>query len=166
MKRFANDRPPSPLQPKILCIGEVLWDIFPAGRFLGGAPFNVTCHLHALGCNAALASRVGNDELGREILNECARRGIHTGFIQIDNTLPTGRVNVTLANAHAPRYEILAPAAWDAIEAEYCIAEGGSVYNRRRPRAWWCSAVWRNATRVRARPFDFCRRPKRCASST
>src|ERR1043166_1707704 len=121
MNRITNNRRLSPLQPKILCIGEVLWDIFPTGRFLGGAPFNVTCHLHALGCNAVLASCVGNDELGREILDECARRGIPTGYIQIDAELPTGRVNVTVENAHAPRYEILAPAAWDAIEADEAL---------------------------------------------
>lgn len=107
-----------PRRREILCIGEVLWDVFPSGRFLGGAPFNVACHLHALGRNVALASRVGNDEPGREIFRDCAHRGISTDLIQTDPVLPTGLVIVTLAKAHTPHYEIVMPSAWDAIEAE------------------------------------------------
>src|ERR687883_358268 len=49
---------------EILCVGEVLWDALPAGLFLGGAPFNVACHLRAAGVPVALMSRVGADHLG------------------------------------------------------------------------------------------------------
>jgi len=99
----------------ILCIGEVLWDALPAGLFLGGAPLNVACHLHELGQNARFASRVGDDELGREILRRLQRRGMATDLLQRDDTLPTGFVIVSLDAAGSPAFEIVAPSAWDAI---------------------------------------------------
>ena len=52
---------------KIICFGEILWDIFPGGKMLGGAPFNVAASIHGLGGNVQFISRVGNDSLGYEI---------------------------------------------------------------------------------------------------
>ena len=60
----------------ILCVGEVLWDALPAGLFLGGAPFNVACHLHERGVPVAFLSRVGTDHLGEEIRRRTERRGM------------------------------------------------------------------------------------------
>ena len=101
---------------KVLCIGEVLWDALPAGLFLGGAPFNVACHLHELGLSAVFASRVGNDALGREILRRLRHRGISTDHIQTDDNLPTGFVVVGLDDTGVPDFTIVEPSAWDAIE--------------------------------------------------
>lgn len=100
---------------EILSIGEVLWDVLPTGKFLGGAPFNVACHLHALGRRVAFASRIGGDDLGREIVSECRRRGMNRDLIQLDETLPTGRVDVTFPEPQSPRFVFLTPCAWDAI---------------------------------------------------
>lgn len=56
---------------KIACFGEVLWDIFPGGdRRAGGAPFNVAYHLSKMGVEVNMISSVGNDELGRELLQK------------------------------------------------------------------------------------------------
>jgi fructokinase len=96
----------------------VLWDALPAGLFLGGAPFNVACHLRAAGMPAAMVSRIGHDHLGDEILRRATRYGVATDLIQVDAGLPTGFVRVSIDDAGTADYDIIAPAAWDAIAAE------------------------------------------------
>ncbi|MBN1673363.1 MAG: carbohydrate kinase [Kiritimatiellae bacterium] len=113
---------------RILCIGEVLWDALPAGLFLGGAPFNAACHLHELGRTVCFASRVGNDELGREIVRRLRRRGMRTDLLQTDPELATGFVIVSLDAAGSPTFEIVHPSAWDAIEpGADLVREAGSA---------------------------------------
>jgi fructokinase len=102
---------------EILCFGEVLWDALPAGLFLGGAPFNVACHLSAAGARVAMVSRVGKDRLGEEALRRAASFGVATDLVQVDASLPTGFVRATVNDDGEARYEILSPAAWDAIDA-------------------------------------------------
>lgn len=106
-----------PQSNEILCVGEILWDSFPAGLFPGGAPFNVAAQLRALQVPAALVSRVGDDRLGAEAVARASGRGVATELIQTDATLPTGFVGVTVDAEGAATYDIVAPAAWDAIEA-------------------------------------------------
>lgn len=101
---------------KILCIGEILWDCFPKGRFLGGAPFNVACHLHMLGERAAIISRLGKDDFGKEVLKSLREKNISTDYIQLDDKEKTGIVNVSLDNIGNAVFEIVEPAAWDFIE--------------------------------------------------
>lgn len=101
---------------EILCVGEVLWDALPEGLFLGGAPFNVACHLRGAGLPASMVSRIGDDRLGEEVLRRATRYGVGVDLIQVDPALPTGFVRVTIDEQGNPAYEILAPAAWDAIE--------------------------------------------------
>ena len=101
---------------EILCVGEVLWDALPEGLFLGGAPFNVACHLRGAGLPASMVSRIGDDRLGEEVLRRATRYGVGVDLIQVDPTLPTGFVRVAIDEGGNPAYEILAPAAWDAIE--------------------------------------------------
>src|SRR5689334_16216168 len=102
---------------EILCVGEVLWDALPAGLFLGGAPFNVACHLRAAGVPVALVSRVGADHLGEEARARVGRYGVATDLLQVDPALPTGFVRVAVDEAGEARFEIVAPSAWDAMEA-------------------------------------------------
>lgn len=103
------------MNPQILCIGEVLWDSLPRGLFLGGAPLNVACHLRMLGEDVHMASRIGDDELGRQILRRLEQQGLSADLIQVDTQYPTGIVNVTLERQDQPSYEIVAPSAWDFI---------------------------------------------------
>ena len=103
------------MSSEILCVGEILWDALPDGLFLGGAPFNVACHLQALGQEVAFVSRVGDDRLGLEALRRMRARSLGTDLMQIDDSLPTGFVQVALGGTGEPDYEILEPAAWDAI---------------------------------------------------
>ncbi|HEX7018650.1 MAG TPA: PfkB family carbohydrate kinase, partial [Gemmatimonadaceae bacterium] len=108
---------PSSTTSEILCVGEVLWDALPAGLFLGGAPFNVACHLRAAGARVSMVSRVGRDRLGEEALRRMPWYGVGSDLIQLDDELATGFVRVTLDDAGNPDYEILEPVAWDAIAA-------------------------------------------------
>jgi fructokinase len=103
------------MSDEILCVGEILWDALPDGLFLGGAPFNVACHLRALGEEVAFVSRVGNDVLGDEALRRLRAYGLDTDLMQVDESLPTGFVRVDLDSTGEPDYEIVEPAAWDAI---------------------------------------------------
>jgi fructokinase len=99
----------------VLCVGELLWDALPEGLFLGGAPFNVARHLHTLGEAVSFASRVGDDVLGDEARRRLRAQGLD-GLVQTDDRLPTGFVRVALdADTGEPDYEIVEPAAWDAI---------------------------------------------------
>jgi fructokinase len=100
---------------EVLCVGEVLWDALPEGLFLGGAPFNVACHLRAAGTPVTMVSRIGDDRLGDEVLRRAARYGVGADLIQVDPTLPTGFVRVNVDESGNPAYEILEPAAWDTI---------------------------------------------------
>ncbi|MDQ3698541.1 MAG: carbohydrate kinase [Gemmatimonadota bacterium] len=102
---------------EVLCFGEVLWDALPTGLFLGGAPFNVACHLRAAGVPVTMVSRVGADHLGEEVLRRVARYGVGTDLVQVDPALPTGLVRVTVDDAGNAEFEIVEPAAWDAIAA-------------------------------------------------
>lgn len=103
-------------QKKILCIGEVLWDSLPMGLFLGGAPLNVSFHLHQLGEEVNIISRVGNDRLGKEAIRRIGYKKLPTNLIQQDNELETGIVEVELDKEGNPDYKIIDPVAWDKIE--------------------------------------------------
>ena len=75
-------------------IGEILWDILPLGRQLGGAPANFAYHAHSLGEEGIVISSVGDDELGKEIHSTLKTLELVLDFITIDETHPTGTVSV------------------------------------------------------------------------
>jgi fructokinase len=102
---------------KILSIGEALWDLLPSGRKVGGAPANFAFHCMQLGADARVLSRVGNDDLGRELIEFCRSLGLATEFIEIDQEAPTGTVGVELSAEGQPKYTIYENVAWDKIEA-------------------------------------------------
>lgn len=96
--------------------GEVLFDCFPDGsRILGGAPFNVAWHCQAFGLNPLFISRVGNDELGREIFSAMQDWGMDPQGLQIDTQHKTGIVDVTFKDGE-PSYNIVKNSAWDFID--------------------------------------------------
>jgi fructokinase len=99
----------------ILGIGELLWDILPAGPQLGGAPANYTVMAGRLGSHAVVLSRIGRDELGERALEVLAPFPVDCGQLQVDPMQPTGAVTVELADGQ-PSYVIHQPAAWDCFE--------------------------------------------------
>lgn len=103
-------------RPIIVGLGEVLWDLLPTGRQLGGAPANFAYHAQALGADAWLVSAVGRDELGREALARLRAAGLDVRHVAEDATHPTGTVGVELNAAGQPRFTIHEHVAWDHLE--------------------------------------------------
>ena len=105
------------MEREIVAVGEVLWDLLPSGRKMGGAPANFACHARALGAGSRLITRVGDDDLGREILEWLPRHGLPTDTVEVDREAPTGTVSVELGLDGQPRFTIHENVAWDRIEA-------------------------------------------------
>jgi len=100
--------------PIVAGVGEILWDLLPDGKQLGGAPANFAYHARMLGAEAYPVSMVGNDPLGREILERLDAVGVSHEFIATDPAHPTGTVSVEL-EAGIPRYVIHNDVAWDNL---------------------------------------------------
>jgi fructokinase len=95
-------------------IGELLWDMLPQGKQIGGAPFNFSFHAAQAGCEAHVVSAIGNDDSGAEILKSMAFLNLADKYIQ-SGSRPTGRVDVTLNKEGHPDYTIIEDVAWDHI---------------------------------------------------
>lgn len=100
----------------ILVIGEILVDIFPGYRRIGGAPFNFSYHLKQLGLPVCFVSRIGEDETGKEISGFLEKNGFDASRIQTDSRHPTGRVLVHPESDNTHSFEIIADTAYDHIE--------------------------------------------------
>jgi len=100
----------------VCCFGEILWDLLPAGKQPGGAPMNVAFHLKNLGMEVAMISKVGDDALGREILEYVRGKNCPTDGIQTDPHHQTGIVEVNITQRTEVKYTIVHPVAWDLIE--------------------------------------------------
>ncbi|MBT3178849.1 MAG: hypothetical protein HOK24_04470 [Desulfobacula sp.] len=99
-----------------LIIGEILFDIFPNGKRIGGAPFNFAFHLKKLGFPVRFVSRVGSDQNGEEILTFLADHGFDTQDIQIDADHGTGIVEVETFKGTGHRFIIVPDKAYDYID--------------------------------------------------
>ena len=108
---------------RVVCFGEVLWDIFPDGGVPGGAPMNVTYHLHKQGINPALITKIGIDEKGKELVNIFSSHGVCTDYFQFDYDNETGKVFATPNEFNEVVYDIVKPVAWDFIVWEDTFEE-------------------------------------------
>jgi len=102
------------MSPVVVGLGEVLWDLFPDGRRPGGAPANVAFQANQLGLTGVVMSRVGGDELGREMLSFLRERGLTTDYVQVDPGRPTGTVTVR-GTPTGPEFTIHEDTAWDRL---------------------------------------------------
>lgn len=101
---------------KVACFGEVLWDIFQDGtRKIGGAPFNVAYNLHKMGLESTIISSVGNDDLGKKIIDKIENWGISIEGIQVLDTHPTSTVVASIDENNDATYDIVKNVAWDHI---------------------------------------------------
>lgn len=96
-------------------MGEALWDVFPTGKKIGGAPANFAFHAGQLGFDSLAISAVGRDALGDEIVDTFSRMGLNHLLARVD--YPTGTVQVTLTGAGVPDFRIMEQVAWDNIPA-------------------------------------------------
>jgi len=104
-------------------LGEVLWDLLPADRQLGGAPANFAWHAQNLGARGIVASRVGDDVLGREVLDRLRELALEMAWVTVDPVHPTGTVSVALSAAGVPCYTIHQDVAWDFIATDRRLLE-------------------------------------------
>jgi fructokinase len=100
----------------IVGLGEVLWDMFPEGKQLGGAPANFAYMTSLLGDEGIVASRVGGDVLGRAAGRRLERLGLPASHLQIDPEHPTGTVKVDVDPTGQPTFQIAEGVAWDFFE--------------------------------------------------
>ena len=97
----------------VVGLGEILWDVFPERKVLGGAPANFAYHVSQFGFNGYAVSAIGNDLLGKEILKSLEEKELNYLIEQTD--FPTGTVKVQLDGRGIPSYEISENVAWDNI---------------------------------------------------
>tara|TARA_R110000868_G_scaffold219594_1_gene470674 strand:- start:1016 stop:1912 length:897 start_codon:yes stop_codon:yes gene_type:complete len=98
-----------------VCFGEVLWDIFPTHKKIGGAPLNVALRMNSFGVETTMISRVGADENGEDILSFLNSQEVTTDLIQVTKEYKTGAVHVMINEKGNASYDILYPSAWDKI---------------------------------------------------
>ena len=99
---------------KILSFGEIIWDVYPDQRYIGGAPLNFAAHCAGCGLQTALISAVGGDELGNEALARIRELGVRTDLIEVIEEKPTGQCTVTIKR-RTPSYRVLTDVAYDHI---------------------------------------------------
>lgn len=115
---------------KVVGLGEVLWDLLPGGRQLGGAPANFAYHARMLGADGRIISRVGDDEAGRDIIECLKELGVPTECIERDHEAPTSTVSVQVAPDGQPQFTIHENVAWDRISGDTgrsLVAEADAV---------------------------------------
>ena len=100
----------------VVGLGELLWDLFPAGKQLGGAPANFAYMTRLLGDRGVVASRVGTDALGRSAARRLERLGLRSSHLQLDAVHPTGTVRVEVDADGQPTFEFAESVAWDFLE--------------------------------------------------
>ncbi len=113
--------------PTVVAFGETLVDQFSDRSVLGGAPFNVSCHLAALGARPVLVTRTGKDAAGDLLKQAMDARGLDLRGVQTDPARPTGRVLVT-EDADGHHFDILPDQAYDHIHARLARMVGLSVH--------------------------------------
>jgi fructokinase len=99
----------------VVGLGELLWDLFPSGAQLGGAPANFAYITSLLGDEGIPASCLGQDSLGADAIRRLGELGLSTEFIQKDPDHPTGTVKVEVDRTGQPRFEISESVAWDFL---------------------------------------------------
>ncbi|MDP3986953.1 MAG: PfkB family carbohydrate kinase [Nanoarchaeota archaeon] len=116
------------LERPLLCFGEVLWDVFPDGKVLGGAPLNFSYYFQREGGNPKLISSVGRDEYGDEILERIRELNIDADYIgRVDR--PTGIVEISLG-LEGHQFKIGRDMAWEYVSypGDKLVFEAAGVY--------------------------------------
>jgi fructokinase len=109
-------RTKSQKEPKVLSIGEILFDVYPDYKKLGGAPFNFIYHIKNLTGKGVFVSRIGEDALGEEIKEFLTKNDFDLNYLQVDGSHSTGRATVKLSEEKVPEFTIDENKAYDFIE--------------------------------------------------
>lgn len=101
---------------RAICFGEVLWDVFPTHKKIGGAPLNVALRLNSFGFDTYMASKVGKDKNGQRIIDFISDNGVALDLVQTADEFKTGDVLVSLDESGSASYDISYPVAWDKMD--------------------------------------------------
>jgi len=104
------------MNKRIVAFGEVVWDILPNGKVLGGTPSNLVFRCNSFDEQGFLLSRIGDDDLGKEALDKLKELNILDENVQMDTEFPTGTVHISFENNYDPRYIVTPDVAFDHIE--------------------------------------------------
>lgn len=104
------------MKQNLIGIGEILWDLFPSGKQIGGAPANFAHHVCNLGGEGVIVSRVGKDELGGELISDLESVGMITRYVSLDDQYPTGTVTVNVDQFGTPVFIVEEDVAWDYLQ--------------------------------------------------
>jgi fructokinase len=107
------------MQKTILSFGETLWDLFPTGPMLGGAPFNLAYRVNSLGDRGMIITRLGRDDYGHQALEQMATLGMDASHVQRDDFQPSGTVGVTVDASGNPDFAIVPNVAFDFIDVTF-----------------------------------------------
>ena len=102
-------------KPLVVSVGEILWDVLPTGRILGGSPVNVAWHAAQLGADSRVVSAVGDDESGREIMVGMRALDLDTDLVQSIPGKPTGSVGARIGEDGVAAYILPPDLAWDYL---------------------------------------------------
>lgn len=97
----------------VVGMGEALWDVLPEGKKIGGAPANFAYHVSQFGLRGFVVSAIGDDDLGREIMDTFDAKNLNYRLEVV--SYPTGTVQVDVDGAGIPQYDIKEDVAWDHI---------------------------------------------------
>lgn len=104
------------MSKKIVAFGELVWDILPDGKTLGGTPSNLVFRCNSFSEQGFLLSRIGDDSLGAEAIQKLKELSIADENVQIDQEFATGTINITFDNKHEAQYHVTPDVAFDHIE--------------------------------------------------
>ena len=113
---------------RVLSFGEILWDVYPDNKYIGGAPLNFAAHFVKQGGSAYMVSALGYDELGQIALNMLENWKIGTDYVTILPEIQTGKCLVTLDESGLPSYDLLRDVAYDHIECKIKDKEFDALY--------------------------------------
>ena len=113
---------------KVLSFGEIIWDVYPDEKHLGGAPLNFAAHFAKQGGEAYVLSALGDDELGNEALNKLSLWKVNAGYVSVLSGKDTGKCLVTLDKQGVPTYNIVRDSAYDYINCSSVSDEFDALY--------------------------------------
>ena len=113
---------------KVLAFGEILWDIYPDKKYIGGAPYNFAAHLAKHGEEAYMLSCLGKDDLGEEALLCLKEYGVSTDYVLWSVEKQTGQCLVTLDENAVPSYNLKQDVAYDYIDCDSVCEEFDVLY--------------------------------------
>lgn len=102
----------------LLAFGEILWDVYPEEKFLGGASLNFAAHFAKFGHKADMLSALGNDALGEEARAKLVEWKLDHRFVPALGEKETGKCLVTLDENSIPSYNLLNDVAYDYISCD------------------------------------------------